>query len=82
MNWDIAIGQCRQIVGRGLQAWGRRTRRSRLVSNGEGIERAGRLQLRYGVLKHQVQWNSGLIEIRRRAPNDGTRLRSGKGRPT
>ena len=65
MNWDITIGHGKQIVGRVIQSFGRRYDRRRLVLGGERLEYAGRLQMRYGVLKHQVQWNAGLVRIRR-----------------
>lgn len=65
MNWDISIGQCRQFFGRALQAYGRRFDRRTLVLNGERMEYSGRLQSRYGVLKHHVQWGAGLARITR-----------------
>ena len=70
MNWDISIGQCKQIYGRVLQACGQRFDRRKLVLDGERIEYGGRLQSRYGMLKHQVQWGAGLA----RGPRE--RLRS------
>lgn len=66
MNWDISIGQCKQLYGRALQACGRRFDRRKLVLNGERIEYSGRLQARYGMLKHHVQWGAELV----RAPRD------------
>ena len=67
MNWDITIGRGKQIVGRLVQSVGRRSDRRKLVLDGERLEYAGRLQMRYGVLKHQVQWNTGLVRFRRQA---------------
>ena len=63
MNWDISIGQCKQVWGRVLQELGGRYERRRLVLNGERLEFAGRLQARYGTLKHQAQWGHALVRI-------------------
>lgn len=57
MNWDITIGQCRQVYGRCLQRLGSQSGNRKLVLNGERSEYAGRLQMRYGTLKHQALWN-------------------------
>ena len=57
MNWDITIGQVRLAYGRLLQRIGTRVDRRGLVLKGEAMEYAGRLQHRYGALKHQAQWN-------------------------
>jgi hypothetical protein len=57
MNWDISTGRFKQSYGRILQMVGRHLARRSLVLDGEALEYAGRLQMRYGVLKHQVQWN-------------------------
>lgn len=57
MNWDISIGQCKRIYGRLLQDVGGRLGRRALVLRGERSEYAGRLQMRYGTLKHQALWN-------------------------
>jgi len=57
MNWDISTGRFKQSYGRVLQSIGRFLARRRLVLDGEALEYAGRLQMRYGMLKHQVQWN-------------------------
>lgn len=57
MNWDISIGQCKRIYGRLLQDLGGRLGRRGLVLRGERSEYAGRLQMRYGMLKHQALWN-------------------------
>ena len=65
MNWDITIGECKQAVGRVLQSFGRRFDRRQAVLEGEQLEFSGRLQSRYGLLKHQAQWNAGLVRIRR-----------------
>ena len=65
MNWDISIGQGRQFYGRMLQAFGRRFDRRKLVLTGERIEYSGRLQSRYGVLKHNVQWGPTMARISR-----------------
>lgn len=65
MNWDISIGQCRQVYGRVLQAIGQKFDRRKLVLNGERIEYSGRLQTRYGTLKHHVQWGAELARIPR-----------------
>jgi uncharacterized protein YjbJ (UPF0337 family) len=64
MNWDISMGRARQLVGRLLQRVGERIGDRQLVLNGETHEYAGRLQARYGVLKHQVQWSLRPIPIR------------------
>ena len=61
MNWDISTGRVKQSYGRLLQLVGRRFARRRLVLDGEALEYAGRLQMRYGMLKHQVQWNHAPI---------------------
>ncbi len=65
MNWDITIGHGRQMVGRVMRAFGRRYDRRQAVLDGEQMEYAGRLQARYGVLKHQVQWSSDPSHLRR-----------------
>ena len=67
MNWDISIGQCKQIYGRALQACGQRFDRRKLVLDGERIEYSGRLQSRYGMLKHNVQWGAQLARLPREA---------------
>ena len=56
MNWDISIGRLRQVGGRLMQAMGQRFAQRKWVLDGEAMEYAGRLQIRYGMLKHQVQW--------------------------
>ncbi len=81
MNWDIAIGQCKQRYGRILQGIGQRFDHRRMVMNGERLEFSGRLQARYGVLKHQAQWGQDLIRISSRptathAPKE--RMQNGK----
>jgi hypothetical protein len=65
MNWDISIGLLKQIYGWFLQVIGQRLSRRKTVLNGEALEYAGRLQVRYGTLKHQVQWNVGNLRFRR-----------------
>ncbi len=65
MNWDISIGQCKQVYGRLLQDYGRRFDRRKAVLNGERFEFTGRLQTRYGLLKHQAQWGSALLRLQR-----------------
>lgn len=64
MNWDITIGQCKQHYGRYLQQFGSRIGNRKLVLNGERAEYSGRLQMRYGMLKHQALWNLGPSPIR------------------
>jgi hypothetical protein len=64
MNWDISMGRGRQWFGRVLQRIGTRLCNRQLVLDGEGHEYAGRLQARYGALKHQVQWNLRPIPIK------------------
>lgn len=61
MNWDISIGHCKQIYGRVLQSVGQRFDRRQFVLDGERIEYSGRLQSRYGTLKHHVQWGPEMI---------------------
>lgn len=63
MNWDIATGRSRQFVGRLLQTIGARSSRRKLVLQGEQLEYGGRLQTRYGTLKHQVQWQGRLTTM-------------------
>lgn len=65
MNWDISIGHCKQVYGRALQATGRRFDRRALVLEGERMEFGGRLQMRYGLLKNEVQWSPRLVRIGR-----------------
>lgn len=80
MNWDISIGHCKQTYGRLLQALGQRLDRRRLVLDGERLEFGGRLQARYGMLKHHVQWNAGPMQLRRRSiPIDDDRLTGRRG---
>ena len=57
MNWDITIGHCKQMYGCYLQRFGSQFGNRKLVLNGEQAEYAGRLQMRYGTLKHQALWN-------------------------
>lgn len=57
MNWDITIGHCKQVYGYYLQRVGARLDHRKLVLEGERAEYAGRLQMRYGTLKHQALWN-------------------------
>jgi uncharacterized protein YjbJ (UPF0337 family) len=64
MNWDISMGRARQLYGRMLQQVGARLGDRRIVMNGEGHEYAGRLQARYGAIKHQVQWNLQPVPIK------------------
>jgi hypothetical protein len=56
MNWDITIGQVRQTYGRFLQRVGMRWEKRSVILDGERMEYEGRLQHRYGTLKHQAQW--------------------------
>jgi uncharacterized protein YjbJ (UPF0337 family) len=65
MNWDISIGNCRQFCGRVLQTLGEQFDRRALVLFGEQIEYRGRLQTRYGWLKHQEQWGATLARLPR-----------------
>ena len=60
MNWDTSVGWCKQAHGQLLQWLGKRVAQRRLILDGEALEYAGRLQLRYGLLKHQVQWSHPL----------------------
>lgn len=57
MNWDITMGYLRQACGRFLRTAGERLASPATVRRGERIEYAGRLQIRYGALKHQAQWH-------------------------
>ena len=65
MNWDISIGHFKQLYGRLLQRIGTRIGSRKLVLTGERAEYAGRLQMRYGALKHQAQWNPAPLRMRR-----------------
>ncbi len=65
MNWDISIGRAKQLYGRALQAAGVRLSRRHLILKGEALEYGGRLQVRYGMLKHQVQWSGDALRSRR-----------------
>jgi len=65
MNWDISIGRSKQLMGRLLQTAGRRFSTRRLVLDGEAMEYAGRLQSRYGMLKHEAQWGGHPLQLRR-----------------
>jgi uncharacterized protein YjbJ (UPF0337 family) len=77
MNWDISTGRFKQSYGRVLQSLGRYLARRGLVLEGEALEYAGRLQMRYGMLKHQVQWNHApLLHARATAPQ--REVRAGK----
>jgi uncharacterized protein YjbJ (UPF0337 family) len=64
MNWDISMGSARQLYGRMLQRVGSRLGDRRVVLSGEAHEYAGRLQARYGAIKHQVQWNLQPVPIK------------------
>ncbi len=63
MNWDISIGHGRRVYGRVLQSIGRRLDDVQMIVEGQRAESRGRLQARYGVLKHQVQWGAQLIRL-------------------
>jgi len=65
MNWDISIGRSRQWMGRLMQATGQRFAARRLVLDGEAMEYAGRLQTRYGLLKHEAQWGGPMTLMKR-----------------
>ncbi len=65
MNWDISIGRTREAVGRTLQWLGARIARRQWVLDGEAMEYSGRLQTRYGLLKHQVQWGDDALRLKR-----------------
>ena len=65
MNWDISIGHGRQVYGCVLQDLGRRFDRRAMVLEGERIEFSGRLQMRYGLLKNEVQWGPRLARVSR-----------------
>lgn len=69
MNWDISIGHGKQFYGRVMQGLGRRFDRRSMVLEGERVEFSGRLQMRYGLLKNEVQWGPRLA----RTPRFGTR---------
>ncbi len=71
MNWDISIGNGRQLCGRVLKTLGQQLDRRALVLTGEQIESRGRLQTRYGLLKHQEQWGASLARMRRQLPPSG-----------
>jgi hypothetical protein len=64
MNWDISIGRARQLLGRLMQSAGRRFSARRMVLDGEAMEYAGRLQTRYGLLKHEAQWGDAAMVSR------------------
>lgn len=57
MNWDITVGHFKQTYGRYLQRVGGQFENRKLVMEGERAEYAGRLQMRYGSLKHRALWN-------------------------
>ena len=63
MNWDISLGHLRQWYGRSLQRVGTRFENRRLVMSGERAEYRGRLQVRYGAVKHQAQWNWNSLKM-------------------
>jgi len=63
MNWDISLGHLRQWYGRSLQRVGARFENRRMVMSGERAEYSGRLQVRYGAVKHQAQWNWNSLKI-------------------
>ncbi len=69
MNWDSWIGQWKQWSGRALREVGRRFGDRRLVVEGERVESGGRMQARYGLMKHQAQWGRlAPIRVARSAP--------------
>ncbi len=65
MNWDISIGRSKEGLGRALQWLGARCGRRQWVLDGEAMEYSGRLQTRYGILKHQVQWGDDTMHPKR-----------------
>lgn len=66
MNWDISIGYLRQWYGRSLRAIGSRIGNRKLMLAGERSQFAGRLQARYGALKHHTQWSWVFARMRPR----------------
>ena len=69
MNWDISIGHCKQAYGRNLQWIGGQLGSRKLVLSGERSEYSGRLQMRYGMLKHQAFWNLTPSRVREDSSN-------------
>lgn len=67
MNWDISIGRGKQLYGRILQKVGQHLGQRTMVLDGESAEYSGRLQMRYGWLKHQEQWGAHFARIPRQA---------------
>ena len=64
MNWDISLGTARQLSGKVIQALGNRLESRKMILAGERLEYAGRLQARYGALKHQAQWHWPTVPVR------------------
>ena len=69
MNWDITIGHFKQTYGRYLQRVGSQFENRKLVMEGERAEYAGRLQMRYGTLKHRELWNLTSSRVRTEVPD-------------
>ena len=54
MNWDIAEGNWKQLVGRVDTEWGKLTEDRLRVTAGERVELAGRMQESYGISKDEA----------------------------
>ena len=54
MNWDIAEGNWKQLVGMVETEWGKLTEDKLRVTAGERIELAGRIQESYGISKDEA----------------------------
>ena len=54
MNWDIAEGNWKQLVGKVETEWGNLTDDKLRVIAGERIELAGRMQESYGISKDEA----------------------------
>ena len=54
MNWDIAEGNWKQLVGKVETEWGKLTEDRLRVTAGERVELAGRMQESYGISKDEA----------------------------
>jgi len=54
MNWDIAEGNWKQLVGKVETEWGNLTDDKLRVIAGERVELAGRMQESYGISKDEA----------------------------
>jgi uncharacterized protein YjbJ (UPF0337 family) len=61
MNWNQIQGNCKQVMGKVTEQWGRLTGNTTDIASGCREHLAGKMQVRYGTAKsqaekHFIQW--------------------------